>query len=153
MKSKLSRSQTDKILGGVCAGLGDYLNIDPVFVRLFFIILTAIDGIGLMIYFLLWIIMPSKAQSNENGKFEMDQIGDRAREMGSEFSQAVSKPNPQGVKYLGAGLILVGVFFIFERMIHQLNLRWFTWVNRDIFWALLLVTAGIVLLVRAFKER
>lgn len=151
MKAKLTRSNTDKILGGVCAGLGDYLNIDPVFIRLFFIILTALDGIGFWIYVILWIILPSPTIQYE--KFEMDQVGERARQMGSEFSQAVSKPNPEGVKYLGIGLVLVGIFFMAERIIHQLDLRWFTWFDRDILWALLLVTAGVVLLVRAVKER
>jgi phage shock protein C len=151
MKAKLTRSQTDKILGGVCAGLGDYLNIDPVFIRLFFIILSALDGIGFWIYVILWIILPSPTVKYE--EFEMGQVGERARQMGSEFSQAVSKPNPEGIKYLGIGLILVGIFFIAERIITQLDLRWFTWFNRDIIWAILLVTAGIVLLVRAIKER
>lgn len=153
MKPKLTRSQTDKVLGGVCAGLGNYLNIDPVFVRLFFILITAMDGIGFMIYIVLWIIMPVENTAEVNEKFEMDQIGSRARQMGTEFSQAVSQPNPQGIKYLGIGLVLAGVFFLAERVLQQFDLRWLNWINRDIFWALLLVAAGTVLLVRAFQER
>lgn len=151
MKAKLTRSNEDKILGGVCAGLGNYLNIDPVFIRLFFIILTSLDGIGFWIYILLWIILPSPTTQYEN--FEMNQVGERARQMGNEFSQAVSKPNPEGVKYLGIGLILVGIFFMAERIIYQLDLSWLNWYSRDILWALVLVAAGIVLLVRAVKER
>lgn len=151
MKAKLTRSQTDKILGGVCAGLGDYLNIDPVFIRLFFIILTVIDGIGFWIYILLWLLMP--ATQEDESKFEINQFGERARQMSSEFSEAVSKPNPDVKKYLGAGLILMGLFFFAERIIQQFDLGWFSWFNQDILQALLLLTAGIVLLVRAVKER
>jgi len=151
MKTKLTRSQTDKILGGVCAGLGDYLNIDPVFVRLFFIVLTVIDGIGFWIYILLWLLMPASAADESH--FEMNQFGERARQMGSEFSEAVSKPNPDVKKYLGAGLILMGLFFFFEKIIQQFDLGWFSWFNQDILQAVLLLAAGIVLLVRAVKER
>ena len=151
MKSKLSRSQTDKILGGVCAGLGDYLKIDAVFIRLFFILLTVIDGIGFWIYILLWLLMPVTQEDDE--KFEMNQFGERVRKMSSEFSEAVSKPNPDVKKYLGAGLILMGLFFFFERLVQQFDLGWFAWFNQDILQAILLLTAGIVLLVRAIKER
>ncbi|MDX9863421.1 MAG: PspC domain-containing protein [Anaerolineaceae bacterium] len=151
MKTKLSRSQTDKILGGVCAGLGDYLNIDPVFVRLFFILLTVMDGIGFWIYILLWLLMP-ESQADDS-KFEMNQFGERARKMGGEFSEAVSRPNPDVKKYLGVGLVLMGLFFLFEEIVQQFNLGWFAWFNRGIFWALLLVAAGMILLVRAIKER
>ena len=153
MKSKLYRSQTDKILGGVCAGLGNYLNIDPVFVRLFFVLLVVLDGVGFMAYLILWIIMPSEERAAQDEKFEFDQVGDRARQMGTEFSQAVSQPNPQAAKYLGIGLVLAGLFFLFERIVRQFDLRWFAWINRSVFWALLLVAAGAILLVRAFKEK
>ncbi len=151
MKSKLSRNQNDKILGGVCSGLGEYLHIDPVFVRLFFIVLTVIDGIGFWIYILLWLLMP--ATQEDERKFEMNQFGERARTMGGEFSEAVSKPNPDVKKYLGAGLILMGLFFFAERLVQQFDLGWFSWFNQDILQAILLLTAGIVLLVRAIKER
>jgi phage shock protein PspC (stress-responsive transcriptional regulator) len=153
MKARLARSQSDKVLGGVCAGLGDYLNIDPVFVRIFFILLTILDGIGFMLYLILWIVMPLENQADQDSKFEMNQVGDRARQMGNEFGQAVRSPNPQAAKYLGIGLILAGVFFFAERLVRQFDLRWFAWVNRDAFWAALLVAAGTVLLVRAIKER
>ena len=151
MKAKLARNQNDKILGGVCSGLGEYLNIDPVFVRLFFIVLTVIDGIGFWIYILLWLLMP--ATQEDERKFEMNQFGERARQMSGEFSEAVSKPHPDVNKYLGAGLILMGLFFFAEKLVQQFDLGWFAWFNQDILQAILLLTAGIVLLVRAVKER
>jgi phage shock protein C len=58
MERKLKRSNKDKMLGGVCGGLGEYLNIDPTIVRLIFIILALAGGPGILIYIILWLIMP-----------------------------------------------------------------------------------------------
>lgn len=54
---KLMRSRSDKMIGGVAGGIGHYLAIDPVIVRLGFVALV-FSGIGLLLYPLLWIIMP-----------------------------------------------------------------------------------------------
>ncbi|MEZ4581854.1 MAG: PspC domain-containing protein [Caldilineaceae bacterium] len=59
-EKRLVRSRTDKMVGGVCGGIGDYFNIDPTLVRVVFAILVLI-GVGspLLLYLLLWIIMPA----------------------------------------------------------------------------------------------
>ncbi len=53
MKTRLYRSRTDSMLGGVCGGLGPYLGVDPVLIRLFFVLLTVGGGAGALIYFVL----------------------------------------------------------------------------------------------------
>jgi phage shock protein C len=55
---RLYRSQTDKIVGGVCAGLGKYFGIDPTVVRLIFVILTLLGASGVLIYLVLWVVVP-----------------------------------------------------------------------------------------------
>jgi phage shock protein PspC (stress-responsive transcriptional regulator) len=55
---KLYRSNNDKIIAGVCAGLGDYINIDPTIVRLIFMILFLMGTGGFWIYIILWAIVP-----------------------------------------------------------------------------------------------
>ena len=60
MNKKLTRSTDDTMVSGVAAGLADYMNIDPVLVRLFFVLMTLSHGYGLLIYFLLWIMMPQE---------------------------------------------------------------------------------------------
>jgi phage shock protein C len=57
---KLYRSNTDKMIAGVCAGLAEYINIDPTVVRLVFVILILLGGNGLLLYFILWILMPQE---------------------------------------------------------------------------------------------
>ncbi|MCE5209175.1 MAG: PspC domain-containing protein [Chloroflexi bacterium] len=55
---KLFRSSTEKMLGGVCGGLGTYFNVDPTLVRLVFVVATLLGGPGMVIYVFLWIITP-----------------------------------------------------------------------------------------------
>lgn len=54
---KLYRSGKDKILGGVCGGIGEYLDIDPTIIRLLWV-LFGLSGIGILFYFLAWLIIP-----------------------------------------------------------------------------------------------
>ena len=58
---RLVRSRDDKMLFGVCAGLAHYLNIDPVIVRLVMALLTLWNGIGLLAYVVLALIMPQES--------------------------------------------------------------------------------------------
>lgn len=55
---KITRSQTDKMIGGVCGGLGQYFNIDPTIVRLLFVLLLITGSAGFWIYLVMWIIVP-----------------------------------------------------------------------------------------------
>jgi phage shock protein C len=48
------------MLGGVCGGLGDYFKIDPTIVRLIFVLLLLAGGPGLIIYLILWVVVPEE---------------------------------------------------------------------------------------------
>lgn len=65
MARRLYRSRTDKMLGGVCAGLGEFFDIDPTIVRLVFTLLTLWGGVGAVIYLVLWFITPYKDESKK----------------------------------------------------------------------------------------
>ena len=60
MNKTLYRTEDDKMIGGVCGGLGKYFEIDPTIVRLLFALIFFGFGAGFMIYVLLWIIMPDE---------------------------------------------------------------------------------------------
>ncbi|MBR9676198.1 PspC domain-containing protein [Candidatus Woesearchaeota archaeon] len=59
---RLLRSSTDRMIAGVCAGIGDYSGTDPTIIRLIWVLLTFITGIvpGVIVYFAAWIIIPEK---------------------------------------------------------------------------------------------
>lgn len=57
---RLYRIPQGKLIGGVCTGLGDYLNVDYTIVRLIWLLLILFGGIGLLAYVIAWIIIPEK---------------------------------------------------------------------------------------------
>jgi phage shock protein PspC (stress-responsive transcriptional regulator) len=59
---KLYRSRTDRKLAGVCGGLAQYLNADPTLIRVLFVVLALLGGPGLVIYLVLWILVPEEPQ-------------------------------------------------------------------------------------------
>ncbi|MFX5574581.1 PspC domain-containing protein, partial [Acinetobacter baumannii] len=63
-RGRLYRDESDKMLGGVCSGLANYLRVDPTIVRLVFALITFGAGTGILLYILLWIILPSKRLEN-----------------------------------------------------------------------------------------
>jgi phage shock protein PspC (stress-responsive transcriptional regulator) len=58
---RLYRADNDKILGGVCAGLANYLRLDPAIVRIIFALMTLGWGSGILLYIILWIILPTRS--------------------------------------------------------------------------------------------
>lgn len=63
-KRRLYRDEQDKIIGGVASGLANYFKIDPAIIRVLFVALFFGGGSGLLIYILLWIILPSRSLVN-----------------------------------------------------------------------------------------
>ncbi|OUO53517.1 PspC family transcriptional regulator [Parabacteroides sp. An277] len=58
-KKKLTRSN-NKMVGGVCAGIGEYLGIDPTIIRIVYVLMIFFAGFGILLYLILWLIMPAK---------------------------------------------------------------------------------------------
>lgn len=71
---QLVRSQDDRMLFGVSGGLAEYLNIDPVLVRLFFVLLALSTGWGFIIYILLAILMPEVKPAAKANSFDEEEI-------------------------------------------------------------------------------
>ena len=57
---KLKRSRRERMLAGVCGGLAEYFNVDPTWVRLLFIVLLLLGGSAILIYLVLWLIVPQE---------------------------------------------------------------------------------------------
>ena len=58
---RLYRASNDKVLGGVCAGLANYLKLDPAIVRVLFVLITIFWGFGFLLYIILWIVLPTRS--------------------------------------------------------------------------------------------
>jgi len=57
---KLYRNTAEGMIGGVCAGLGDYLNADPTLIRLLFVFLALSGTAGFWIYLVMWLVVPAR---------------------------------------------------------------------------------------------
>ena len=71
-KRKLYRSESDRMIGGVCGGLGDYLDIDSTLVRIIFVALALMGGPGFLVYLILLIIVPSEEILTSRSKHVVD---------------------------------------------------------------------------------
>ncbi len=142
---RLYRSSTDRMVGGVCGGLGTFLNIDPIFIRLLFVLLLFGSDFGLILYLLLWILIPEEGKAYG---FKDESFGDKVRSMGDDIQVAVTQPHPQAGLIMGIGLILIGGLLFLDR----LNLAWLDWFNMDVLWPALLIVGGIALLFRQRRE-
>jgi len=60
MTKKLYRSRTNKMIAGVCAGLGDFFELDPTLIRLGMVVLVVAAGVGVLAYIVAWIIVPQQ---------------------------------------------------------------------------------------------
>lgn len=151
---RLFRSRTDSMVGGVCGGLGVYLDIDPTIIRLFFVLLAFANGIGFALYFILWIVVPREGAEEgtsleENIQTGAEEIAERAREMGEELKKGVRVSGDQVSLFIGGALILVGIIYLLD----NLNIYWLSWLRWDVMWPIILIAAGVLFLVRQFRER
>lgn len=137
METKLYRSNTDRMLGGVCGGLGDFLGIDATLIRLAFFLLLFGGGVGFWVYVVLWILIPE--QGVDPGDFK-----DRIRVVGEEFVSAVNQPHPKSGLIIGGGLIILGAVWLLE----ALGISWLWWFDFDYLWPVILILAGVVLIFR-----
>jgi phage shock protein C len=55
---RLYRSRKDKVIAGVCGGLGEYFGMDPTWIRLAFILLFFVGGSALLVYIIMWLVVP-----------------------------------------------------------------------------------------------
>lgn len=100
----LMRDQKRKILGGVCAGLGQYFNVDPLWIRLLFALLFIAYGVTFFIYVIMWIVVP--------GSYDLDEptVG---KKMYRDPERKIIGGVSSGVAaYLGIDVVAVRVLFI-----------------------------------------
>lgn len=160
MEKKLYRSRSDRMIAGVCGGLGEYLNVDPVWIRLgFVLLLVGAAGAGFWAYLILWIIIPEEGRQvtapGETVQANVQEIANRAREFGQGIQRGLQSDRTHTPSGTGttSGPIIVGVAFILlgvMLLLNQLNLFW--WLRWGTLWPLLLIFIGGVMLLSRLRE-
>ncbi|MBN2518879.1 MAG: PspC domain-containing protein [Bacteroidales bacterium] len=71
---RLYRDPERAILGGICSGLANYFNVDILWIRLFFIILFFINGLGLLLYIILWVVVPAALTTSQRLEMKGEKV-------------------------------------------------------------------------------
>ena len=140
-KSRLYRSSTDRIIGGVAGGFGEYLNVDPLIIRIIFVVMAIAGGGGLIIYILLWIFIPEKRNHSFNTDMKMEQ-----EKFNVENQPPTGEKKDHGKGSLIGGIILItlGVLFLIEKFFPRLDFG-------DL-WPIILIVAGILILKNSYSN-
>lgn len=129
-QQQLVRSESDRMVAGVCGGLAQYLGVETVFVRLAFVLLGLASGVGLPIYLVLWVVMPSEAQDvSASIVFDDEMAADPAALKANSRNNAAT---------IGGLLVLFGLFFLLN--------QW-GWLG-GAFWPLVFIGAGLFVILR-----
>jgi phage shock protein PspC (stress-responsive transcriptional regulator) len=137
MDKKLYRSEKDYVLGGVAAGLGEYFDMDPILVRLGFVILTFVGGAGPLLYIALWIILPKRKTKESTKAIQMEE-----NEQTEAFEITEKKTEESGNNTMALVLIGIGLYGLLRQV---LPLDWLSWGN---LWPILLIMAGVYIMVK-----
>ncbi len=139
MEKKLYRKEYDKMFGGVCSGLADYLSIDVSLVRLVFILMAIFGLSGVLVYIILWIVLPVKNMPDMPIYKEKD----------PERMQPYTNKSKSNARLI-VGLILIGLGFYF--FLHEFHFipHWF---NLGRLWPLVFIIPGILILSNATKKK
>ena len=149
-RKRLYRSRKDRIIAGICGGLGEYFDIDPVWVRILFVLLALANGTGIILYLVLWIIVPQAPLAPEEGVIETEkpppkerfkQAAEEMREKMQEAAQSLREGPRGGRIFLGVALIVLGILFLLQNL-HV----W--WVDFSLLWPVLLIALGVYLLLK-----
>jgi phage shock protein C len=147
MENKLLRNQHDQMIAGVASGLAEYLKIDVIWIRLVFLLAVFAGLSGLIIYIILWIVIPPKSYVHP---FDVDyKVYDDKND-----PDRVSPPLPVHTKKEGNGrlvagilLICMGAYFLSEEFDFLPY-----WISFNKLWPIALIIPGIMILIKAGKK-
>ncbi len=119
---RVRRSRQDRVIGGVCGGLGRYLQVDPVLLRIAAVALALSGGLGVLAYIIAWIVIPE--------------------ETGTEPDVMERRDNRHGLALVaGAALVALGGLLLAQQMV--------PWFSAAFFWPVVVVAVGVLVLISA----
>ncbi|MBW6489987.1 MAG: PspC domain-containing protein [Lentimicrobium sp.] len=158
-ETRLYRTVQGRVIGGVAGGLAEYFGIDPTIVRLIFVLLVIFGGSGVLIYLILWIILPEKNSYNTYNSFttkppspnsEGSGVGDAydgfeqgkpfypENEINPNIAEVQQRKKMEGSLIGGVILIVLGSMFLIEKFIPRIDFG-------DL-WPVLLIAVGLILI-------
>ncbi len=149
MEKKLYRSRNKKVVAGIAGGLGDYLDVDPVIIRIIIVLITIFQGVGLLVYIIMWIVVPEEPYDVSKVSAEPKYSEDTGQSTETNFagnSSNETKPekSSNGRIIFGVILIFIGIVFLFERFI--------PFFDFEFIFAIGMVALGLALIFNFFNK-
>jgi phage shock protein PspC (stress-responsive transcriptional regulator) len=148
MEKRLYRSRKEKMFGGVAGGLAEYFDVDPVLMRVVFVALAFVEGMGILAYIILWIVVPQKP--------DYSWLTSTPSPSGSPSEPAPPQPDLsagttvvenrrwKGNMIAGLILVLLGFILLAENLIPYFH------IGR--FWPVVVIAIGVLLLLPARRN-
>lgn len=146
---RLYRSTTNKIVAGVCGGLAEHFDFDPTLVRLIFVLLVFAQGLGILLYLILWMVTPRKiAEEKSKTSHNNDQkMSDFVEEISDNF-KSFTKNIHDHTKYQARRdtfaliIIVIGLVALVKELFPSF------WFRGDLFGPALLIIIGAYILFK-----
>ena len=137
---RIYRNTREKVVGGVCAGIADYFDVDVAWIRLAFVLSVFASGFGLLAYIIAWIVFPK--DDRVAGQVTTPPEAPAGSESGPSHAASEFGRKAAGGSRNAAGILLVllGVMFFMDQN--------FWWFRFDAFWPIILIGLGLYLLLR-----
>ena len=147
MKNRLYRSRRKRVIGGVAAGLGEYMNLDPVIIRVIFVLITIFNGLGIILYVILWIIVPEEPIEIYATGTQAENPADKSQTFKTkedEILEALNKRSGNGRLVIGIILIALGIIFLSGRFFPFFHFK-------DLF-PVIFIIIGIILILNGIRK-
>ena len=151
MNRRLTRSR-DSVIGGVAAGVAEWINADPALVRIAWALLVPLTGgVAFLAYIVAWVVVPEAPPHPAAGGPTVAAAAETDPVTGAPAPNPTTAPTDsrddagRTALFIGGGLVLVGLWFLVREYVPDIN-----W---GLIWPLLLVGIGVVILVGAARRR
>jgi phage shock protein C len=118
------RSRSERVIAGVCGGVGRYLGVDPVLLRIAFIILALANGLGVIAYVVAWVAIPEE-------------------QPGQPVARAAEPRRETGRLVLGGALVVLGLVLLLDRLAPDLD---------ELFWPVAVVAVGVAVMLVGLRR-
>ncbi len=161
--TKFHRSEAGRMIAGVCQGLGESLGISTLIVRIVFVLLAMINGVGIALYLVAWLFIPTAdttyANQEDMVRHNAEEIGQRARQFGYRARSTLGgktrddlDPWEDQDKRDNSTLIAGGLLAGVGALILLRNLGLFSWISIGKLFPLALIAIGAVILLNNVRR-
>lgn len=146
-KKRLYRSRKNCMIAGICGGIAEYFDIDPIIVRIIAVLTIFINGIGLIAYLIGWIVIPRNPEQNSEKEEKLREKAEKiAQDVGEHIHKNLKNEDKKNSRVIGALILLgLGSLFLINNFLPHLSI--------GKLWPLILIIIGLGILAGSFRRK